>query len=158
MTGREKKLILAVRQRIYDLDRTVYPSDLDTNDIEAKSKYQAEHITLKFTDSEILAEIIYGISSYNTDYTIETLPEDKEFIAVTRAVISCLRALAMREARNYKISVDGISISKDIRVTNYLKIADQLEKSLNDTLTSGGFAEIEVKDTKRYNVRTNTLS
>lgn len=150
--------IKQVRDRIDDADYTVYPQDLDVSDIEAKSKYQKESTSLKYTDSQLLSELNFAVNTYNSDYTLDNIPESKEFIVVTRAVISCLRALATREARNYKISVDGISIAKSDRVTNYLNIAQALEDSLNETLESPEFAEIEVSDTRRYNVRTNSLS
>lgn len=150
--------IKQVRDRIDDADYTKYPEDLNVTDIEAKSQYQKENTSLKYTDSQLLSEINFAVNAYNSDYTLETIPESKEFIAITRAVISCLRALAIREARNYKISVDGISIAKGDRVTNYLNIAKSLEDGLNAVLESPDFAEIEVSDTKRYNVRSNSLT
>lgn len=150
--------IAQVRFRIDDVDDTVYPESVDTSDIVAKSKYQHENTNLKFTDLQILSEVQFAVNAYNSDYTLATLPEDKEFIPITKACISCLRSLAMREARNYKISVDGISISKSDRVTNYLNIAKALEDGLNETMESAGFAEIEVENVARYNVRTNNMS
>lgn len=150
--------IKQVRDRIDDADYTKYPEDLDLTDIDKKSEYQHNNTGLKYTDSQLLSEINFAVSNYDSDCTLETIPEGKEFIVITRAVISCLRALAVREARNYKISVDGISIAKSDRVTNYLNVAKALEDGLNSTLTSDGFAEVEVSDARRYNVRSNSLS
>jgi len=150
--------ILQVRNRIFDVDRVVYPPSVDTSDIVAKSEYQALHTDLKYTDSQILAEVNYAVNSYSSDFTLATIPQVKEFIVITRAVISLLRGLAVREARNYKISVDGISISKSDRVTNYMSIAQSLEDSLTSTIQSSEFAEIEVSDAKRYNVRNDKVT
>lgn len=150
--------IKQVRDRLDDADYTKYPEDLDVSDIELKSAYQHNNTGLKYTDSQLLSEINFAVNNYNSDYTLETIPESKEFIVITRAVISCLRALAIREARNYKISVDGISIAKSDRVNNYLSIAKALEEGLNETLESPEFAEVEVSDARRYNVRSNSLS
>lgn len=152
-----QEAIEQVRNRIDDTDYNEYPPEV-IDDIKAKSKYQHDNTSLKFTDLQLLSEINFAVNAFNSDYTLDTLPQDKEFIVITRAVISCLRALATREARNYKISVDGISIAKADRVTNYLKIAEELEEGLTGILEGDGFAEIEVKDAKRYNVRSNKLT
>lgn len=153
-----EEAIIQVRDRIDDTDYTDYPPEVDVTDIRAKSKYQHESTSLKYTDLQLLSEITFAVNAFNSDYSLETLPTDKEFIVITRAVISCLRALATREARNYKISVDGISIAKSDRVTNYLAIADALEKNLDEVMNGAEFAEVEVKDAKRYNVRSNRLT
>lgn len=112
----------------------------------------------KLPDDEYLAqEITDAMYKHNPDYTIETVPEKEEYLILKLAQIGCFYTLASKEAKNYKISVDGISIAKSERVTNYLRLADGLAKEYEGIVNSPDYQTIEVQETSRYSVRVNRM-
>jgi len=112
----------------------------------------------KFTDDTFLElELKDAMHKHNREYTIETVPEDEEYLIVKLAQISCLYTLASREAKNYSISVDGISIAKSERVKNYLSLANSLEKEYDSIINDPDYQTIEVQNMKRYSPMVNRL-
>lgn len=106
---------------------------------------------------EIDFELKNAVFRHNPDWTVETLPENEEYLVLKLAQISCLYTLASREAKNYRIGVDGVSIDKAQRVRNYLAIAENLEKEYQSIINSEDYAKIEVENFKRYSARLNRL-
>jgi hypothetical protein len=112
----------------------------------------------KFTDDTFLElELKDAMHKHNREYTLETVPEDEEYLIVKLAQISCLYTLASREAKNYSISVDGISIAKSERVKNYLSLANSLEKEYDSIINDPDYQTIEVHNMKRYSPMVNRL-
>lgn len=112
----------------------------------------------KFTDDTFLElELKDAMHKHNREYTLETVPEDEEYLIVKLAQISCLYTLASREAKNYSISVDGISIAKSERVKNYLSLANSLEKEYDSIINDPDYQTIEVQNMKRYSPMVNRL-
>lgn len=112
----------------------------------------------KFTDDTFLElELKDAMHKHNREYTLETVPEDEEYLIIKLAQISCLYTLASREAKNYSISVDGISIAKSERVKNYLSLANSLEKEYDSIINDPDYQTIEVQNMKRYSPMVNRL-
>lgn len=112
----------------------------------------------KFQDNTDLEQVIKeAMNEHNKDYTLDTVPENEEYLILKLAQISCYYTLASREAKNYKINVDGISIAKAERVKNYMSLAQALEKEYREIINSPDYAEIEVGNMKRYSVEVNKL-
>lgn len=108
-------------------------------------------------DSQLESEIIEAMHKFNSDYTLETVPENEEYLILKLAQISCYYVLATREAKNYKISVDGLSIAKSERVKNYLDLAKMVEDDYDEIVNSPSYAEVSVENMKRYSVEVNRL-
>lgn len=113
---------------------------------------------VKFPSDDYLEqEIKTAMHKHNRDYTIDTIPEEEEYLILKLAQISCYYTLASREAKNYKISVDGISIAKSERVRNYLSLAEGLEGEYRDIINSPDYHMIEVSSMKRYSPLVNRM-
>ena len=113
---------------------------------------------VKFSSDDYLEqEIKTAMHKHNRDYTIDTIPEEEEYLILKLAQISCYYTLASREAKNYKISVDGISIAKSERVRNYLSLAEGLEGEYRDIINSPDYHMIEVNSVKRYSPLVNRM-
>lgn len=110
-----------------------------------------------FTDEELEAEILFAMNKYDKDLTVETVPENIEYLILKLAQISAYYTLASNEAKHYKISVDGVSVSKADRVKNYLALAQGLEKEYNDIINSPNHAEVEIGNMKRYSNRVDRM-
>jgi len=110
-----------------------------------------------FTDPELEDMITNAMEKFNTEYTLATVPESEEYLVLKLAQIDALYTLATWNAKEYRISVEGISIAKSERVTNYLKVAGQLEKEYQSIVSSPNFAGITVGNAKRYDCRSDEL-
>lgn len=110
-----------------------------------------------FSDKELGAILKDAVKEHNPEYSIEDLPEEEEYLVLWLASISCWYALAAANAKQYKIGVEGVNISKGERVGHYMRLATELQGKYNARVRSSDFASIEQGELVRDSVALRRL-
>ena len=105
-----------------------------------------------FSDKELCSILEDAAREHNSEYTIEELPEEEEYLVLWLASVACWYALAAANAKHYKIGVEGVNISKGERVRHYMELATELQGKYNRRVSRFDFATIEQGDLVRDSV------
>lgn len=98
------------------------------------------------TNEELENEIVDAAYRHDPDLTYKTVPKPQEYLVIMLAWISCLYTLAARNALEYRVSIEGISVAKSERVAQYLNTAAKLEEQYQKAITNPNYNVIEVEE------------
>lgn len=79
-----------------------------------------------FADPTLTREITQAMNLYDSSYTISSIQLNEEFLVILLAWSQVCTILACDNAKEYELSLDGMSIDKTVRVKNYLELAEFL--------------------------------
>ena len=111
-----------------------------------------------FSDQTLTRELTQAAAQYNPAYVISSVQLYEEYLVVLLAWIQVCMILAGDNAKEYDLSLDGMSIDKSIRVKSYLDMAAALQKQYDDRReqmqTSGSSGDIVEGELVREDVET----
>jgi hypothetical protein len=122
--------VITLRAKLNDLDKVKFPEDS----------------TLETEIKEVVKEL-------DSEYTVETVPEEKEYLVIKKALINSLRLLAIKYSEGLDISSSEIDVDRTTRVKRVLDLASNIEEDYNKIVNDPSFREIKVNDLDRYVAR-----
>lgn len=113
----------------------------------------------KFEEDSILEdEIKEAVKELDTDYTIDNVPEEEEYLVIKKALINSLRLLAIKYSEGLDISSSEIQVDRTTRVKRLLDLASNLEEDYDKRINDPNFREIKVENLDRYIARYNATT
>lgn len=87
-----------------------------------------------FTSEQLETLILEAMARHNPSYTLLSLPMSEDSLVLYLAWIDICVILGMDSAKEFKLTLDGMSIEKDTRVKSYMELAEFLSQKYKDEL------------------------